>query len=78
MQNKLSDLQNSQDLRNVPIDKVGINNVRYPIIVEDRTNKIQHTIAIIDIYANLPHNYRGTHMSRFIEILNKFHQDNLI
>ena len=77
MKNK-KDIQNEVDERNVPINKVGIKNVKYPIIVEDMTNKSQKTIADLDIFVNLPHQHRGTHMSRFIEILHKYHKDNLI
>ncbi len=73
MKDKL-DLQSLSDDRKVKIDKVGVKNIRYPIIVEDRTNNIQNTIAELDIYVELPHQHRGTHMSRFIEILNKFHK----
>lgn len=74
----MPDIQNQTDTRKVSIDKVGVKNVCYPIIVSDRKNKIQHTIANIDIFVELPHHYRGTHMSRFIEILNHYHQENLI
>jgi GTP cyclohydrolase IB len=63
------DIQNSYDDRNIEIDKVGVKNVKYPIIVLDRANSFQHTVATIDMYVNLPHNYKGTHMSRFVEIL---------
>ena len=77
MKNKI-DIQSLQDKRNVAIDRVGVRNVRYPIIVDDRKNKIQHTIASIDIFVDLPHHHRGTHMSRFIEILNRFHKETFI
>ena len=72
------DVQSLKDKRNITIDKVGVKNVRYPIIVEDRINQIQNTIADIDIYVELPHHHRGTHMSRFIEVLNNFHKENFI
>ncbi|MDD3050892.1 MAG: GTP cyclohydrolase FolE2 [Candidatus Cloacimonetes bacterium] len=77
MNNKL-DIQSLQDVRNVTIDRVGVKNVKYPIVVEDRTNKIQHTIADLDIFVELPHNQRGTHMSRFIEVLNRYHEETLV
>ncbi|MDO9578799.1 MAG: GTP cyclohydrolase FolE2 [Candidatus Cloacimonadales bacterium] len=77
MKNKI-DIQSLEDKRKITIDKVGVKNVRYPIIVEDRANKIQHTIADLNMFVELPHNHRGTHMSRFIEVLNHFHQENLI
>ena len=65
----MKDVQNSRDHRNIEIDKVGVKNVSYPITVLDRANGFQHTIATINMYVNLPHNYKGTHMSRFVEIL---------
>ncbi len=68
----LKDIQNLTDNRNVPIDKVGVKNINYPIVVLDKVKKHQHTIASINMFVNLPHHFKGTHMSRFIEILNKF------
>lgn len=72
------DIQNLDDNRKVTIDKVGVKGVKYPIIVEDRANERQNTVADLDIFVELPHNHRGTHMSRFIEILNEYHQRNLV
>jgi len=73
MKNKLemADVQNMPDDREIEIDKVGVKDVKYPIIVLDKTNGIQNTIASIDMYVNLPHHYKGTHMSRFVEILHE-------
>jgi GTP cyclohydrolase I len=72
------DVQSQTDTRNITIDKVGVKNVRYPIVVEDRSNSQQQTVADLDMYVELPHQHRGTHMSRFIEVLNRFHTDTLI
>lgn len=69
----MKDIQNSIDTRRVPIQKVGIRGLRYPIVVLDRANKSQHTVARINMYVDLPHHFKGTHMSRFIEIMNKCH-----
>ena len=69
------DVQNQPDTRQIPIDRVGVKNLSYPITVLDRTNKTQHTVGSINMYVNLPHNFRGTHMSRFIEILNEHHRE---
>ncbi len=69
----MKDIQNQKDHRNVPINKVGVKDVKYPISVLDKQNKSQNTIGTINMYVNLPHKFRGTHMSRFIEILNKYH-----
>ena len=66
----LPDVQNSQDTRAIAINKVGIKDIRHPIQVKDRTGKVQHTIANFNMYVDLPHNFKGTHMSRFVEILN--------
>ncbi len=65
----MKDIQNQRDFRNIPIDKVGIKNLRYPITVLDRKNSVQNTVATINMYVDLPHEYKGTHMSRFVEIL---------
>jgi len=65
----MKDIQNQRDFRNIPIDKVGIKNLRYPITVLDRKNTVQNTVATINMYVDLPHEYKGTHMSRFVEIL---------
>ncbi|MEN6617163.1 MAG: GTP cyclohydrolase FolE2 [Syntrophorhabdus sp.] len=69
---ELADVQNMHDNREIEIDKVGVKNVKYPIIVLDRTNSHQNTIATINMYVNLPHHYKGTHMSRFVEILHEY------
>jgi len=65
------DIQNQKDDRNIDIDKVGIKDIRYPITVRDKEIKTQQTIALINMYVNLPKDYKGTHMSRLIEILNE-------
>ena len=66
----IADVQGSADTRRIPIDKVGIKDIRHPVRVKDRTGREQHTIASFNMYVNLPHNFKGTHMSRFVEILN--------
>ncbi|MFC1515966.1 GTP cyclohydrolase FolE2 [Thermodesulfobacteriota bacterium] len=68
----MKDIQNQRDYRNIPIDKVGIKNLQYPITVLDRRNSLQHTVALINMYVDLPHEYKGTHMSRFVELLHLF------
>jgi len=74
----IPDIQNQVDSRKITIDKVGVKGVCYPIIVSDRSNQIQHTIADINFYVELPHYNRGTHMSRFLEVLNAYHEEDLI
>lgn len=66
----IADVQNSPDLRHLPIDKVGIKDIRHPVVVKDRSQGVQHTVASFSLYVELPHNFKGTHMSRFVEILN--------
>jgi len=66
----IPDVQNSPDTRQLPINKVGIKDIRHPVRVKDRSGDEQHTIANFNMYVNLPHNFKGTHMSRFLEILN--------
>ena len=65
----MKDVQNMYDSRNIEIDKVGVKNVKYPIVVLDKAHGSQHTIAELDMYVSLPRGYKGTHMSRFVEIL---------
>ncbi len=66
----IPDVQNSEDSRQLPINKVGIKAIRHPVRVLDKGDGIQHTIATFNMYVGLPHNFKGTHMSRFVEILN--------
>lgn len=68
----IKDIQNERDYRSIPIDKVGIKNLQYPITVLDRRNGFQHTVASINMFVDLPHKYKGTHMSRFVEMLHLF------
>ena len=71
----LSDVQNHISPRTIDIDKVGVKNISYPIVVLDKFNGTQHTVARINMYVNLPHRHKGTHMSRFIEILSECRRD---
>jgi GTP cyclohydrolase I len=77
----LPDTQNQKDLRQIPIDKVGVKNLKYPVVVKDRDNEVQHTIATISMTVDLPKEFKGTHMSRFVEILQckerEFHVDSI-
>lgn len=65
------DVQSRPDDRQVPIDQVGVRDLRYPIVVLDQANGQQSTIAQIAMSVALPHHFKGTHMSRFIEVLNE-------
>ena len=75
-QHTMRDVQSERDHRNLEIQKVGVKGLRYPIIVQDRENGTQHTVAEIQMAVHLPHHFRGTHMSRFLEILNR-HRGNI-
>jgi GTP cyclohydrolase I len=65
----IQDVQGSPDLRRIAINKVGVKGLRHPILVQDRSGGFQPTVADINMYVSLPHDFKGTHMSRFIEIL---------
>ena len=65
------DVQSRPDARGIPIDQVGVSDLSYPIVVLDRQKERQHTIARVTMSVSLPHHFKGTHMSRFIEILNE-------
>ncbi len=67
---EIPDTQNTPDTRHIAIDKVGIKNIKHPVVVRDRSGREQHTVADFNMYVNLPEKYKGTHMSRFVEILN--------
>jgi len=66
----IPDVQSSTDSRQIAINKVGIKSIRHPVKVADKSGGVQHTVASFNMYVGLPHNFKGTHMSRFIEILN--------
>ncbi|HET6461556.1 MAG TPA: GTP cyclohydrolase FolE2 [Syntrophales bacterium] len=68
----MKDVQKQKDNRKIAIQKVGVKGIKYPIVVLDRANGTQHVNATINIYVDLPHQFKGTHMSRFVEILNEF------
>ncbi len=67
----MEDIQNHQDTREIDIDQVGVKGIRYPITVLDKDLGKQQTVAEISMYVDLPRYYKGTHMSRFVEILNE-------
>ncbi len=71
----MKDIQSLRDTRRVNIRKVGVKTISYPVTVLDRAKKVQQTVATVNMYVNLPHSFKGTHMSRFVEILNRFHGD---
>jgi GTP cyclohydrolase I len=66
---EVEDVQARADTRQLPINRVGIKEIRHPVRVKDRSAGEQHTVATFNMYVSLPHNFKGTHMSRFVEIL---------
>jgi GTP cyclohydrolase IB len=72
---EIEDVQNIADKRKIAIDKVGIKDIKHPVKVSDRTTGEQHTVANFNMYVNLPHHFKGTHMSRFVEILNQHERE---
>ena len=68
----MNDVQNYIDSRNITVDQVGIWDIEYPIVVKDKKNEIQHTVAKIDITVMLLPEFKGTHMSRMVEVLNGY------
>ena len=67
---ELKDTQNERDYREIAIDRVGVKSLRYPIEVRDKAGSSQNTVATVSLAVDLPHHYKGTHMSRFVEVLN--------
>lgn len=67
----MDDIQNGPDERRIPIDQVGVSDLSYPIVVLDRQREKQQTVAKFSMSVSLPHHFKGTHMSRFIEVLNE-------
>jgi conserved hypothetical protein TIGR00294 len=65
----IEDVQGRADSRRIPIDRVGIKDVHHPVRVRDRSGGDQHTVANFNMYVALPHDFKGTHMSRFVEVL---------
>src|SRR5216110_3139418 len=67
---KLHDKQSERDYRELRIDKVGVRGLRFPIQIRDKAHALQNTVATIGLFVDLPKEFKGTHMSRFIEVLN--------
>ena len=71
----MQDIQNSPASVQIPIDRVGLNNLQLPLVVSDRQNGSQHTVAQVDLGVDLPSDFKGTHMSRFIEALENWNAE---
>ena len=66
----LHDKQSERDHRELRINKVGVRGLRFPIQVRDKARAVQNTVATIGMFVDLPKEFKGTHMSRFLEVLN--------
>src|SRR5271165_496237 len=79
---ELHDKQSERDYRRLRIDKVGVRGLRFPIQIRDKEHAVQNTIATIGMFVDLPQEFKGTHMSRFIEVLNSHgrmvHVENIV
>jgi GTP cyclohydrolase I len=71
----IPDVQSSKDTRHLAINKVGIKGIRHPVKVKDKSIGVQYTVATFNMYVHLPHHFKGTHMSRFVEILNEHERE---
>ena len=74
----MKDIQNLEDTRNVDIQKVGIKNLELPLIIQRKNSSNQVVSAAARVSVSLPRNYKGTHMSRFVEVLNEWQNINLL
>src|SRR5579863_4473814 len=71
----LVDMQATPDVRNIPIDRVGVRGVKYPMHVRGRDGEMQHTVGHFTLTVDLPKEFKGTHMSRFVEVLSEHNYD---
>lgn len=74
----MKDIQNLKDTRNVDIQKVGIKHIDVPLIIQRKNNSNQVVCATARVSVSLPRDYKGTHMSRFVEVLNEWQNKNLL
>lgn len=78
MNSQLKDIQKQNDIRGIDIQKVGVNGVEVPLIIERKDAESQVVSAKARLSVTLPHNYRGTHMSRFMEVLSEYSSKNIL
>lgn len=71
----MTDIRREPTECRLPIDKVGVRGLRYPVVLLDKAHRRQHTVAVISMYVDLPQEHRGTYMGRFVEILNRYHRE---
>ena len=78
MKEMLEDIQNKKDIRGIDIQKVGVKDLEVPLIIQRKFYDNQVVYAKARLNVSLPQNYKGTHMSRFVEVLNDWRQRNLL
>ena len=71
----MADVQNDPAKVALPIDTVGVTSLKLPIVVSDKANGAQHTVALVDLGVDLPAEFKGTHMSRFVEALADWNEE---
>ena len=71
----MSDIRRQTGVGGAAIDKVGVKNLSYPIVLLDKAHRKQHTVAHISMYVDLPREHRGTYMGRFVDILSRYHRE---
>ncbi|HTS84318.1 MAG TPA: GTP cyclohydrolase FolE2 [Usitatibacter sp.] len=71
----IPDVQSSPDTRHLAIDRVGVKSIRHPAKIQERSGGTQNTVAHFNMYVGLPHHFKGTHMSRFVAILNSHERE---
>ncbi len=74
-QSQMVDIQSQEDTRGVALDRAGVSGVKYPVLVRDRSKSTQHTVATLAMSVSVPQHFKGTHMSRFIEVLKDHHNE---
>ncbi len=74
----MKDIQNLTDNRGVEIQKVGIKDIEFPLVIQRKDKDNQEVYAKVKMSVALPAHYKGTHMSRFVECLNDWREKNLL
>ena len=70
----MEDIQSGTPNRLIAIDQVGVKDIRYPVVLRIKNGGLLNTVANVSLYVHLPSGFKGTHMSRFVEILSEYHE----
>ncbi len=71
----MEDVQKHPASVQLPIDRVGVKDLRLPLVVRDKQSGTQHTVARVELAVDLPAHFKGTHMSRFVEALENWEEE---